>query len=125
MIFSIKIIKKSQIVEEKIIQQAIKEIKIQSFINHSHIIKLYSVFDDHQHVYLLLELCTEGNLYNLMQKKVKMAEDEAALILKEVCEGVNQLHEADIIHRDIKPENIVMCYGMAKICDFGWSTEIK
>ena len=60
-----------------------------------------------------------------MQKKVKMAEDEAALILKEVCEGVNELHEADIIHRDIKPENIVMCYGMAKICDFGWSTEIK
>ena len=45
--------------------------------------------------------------------------------MKEVCEAVHELHSSNIIHRDIKPENIVLCYGMAKICDFGWSTEIK
>lgn len=42
-----------------------------------------------------------------------------------MCEAVGELHLYQIVHRDIKPENIVMCYGMAKICDFGWSTEIK
>jgi serine/threonine protein kinase len=45
--------------------------------------------------------------------------------LKEVCEGVSELHENNIVHRDIKPENIVMCYGMAKICDFGWAAQVK
>ena len=100
----------------------VKEIKIQSFLSHSHIIKLYSVFDDRENIYLLLELCSEGNLYQHMQKKLKIPEEEASAILKSVCEAVSELHMYQIVHRDIKPENIVMCYGMAKICDFGWST---
>lgn len=32
--------------QDNIIGQLIKETKIQSFLNHSHIVKLYSVFDD-------------------------------------------------------------------------------
>lgn len=91
-------------------------------MNHSHIIKLYSIFDDANYIYLLLELCTEGNLYSLMQRKIKLSEQETSSILREVCEGVNELHESSIVHRDIKPENIVLCFGMAKICDFGWAT---
>ena len=125
MIFSLKIIPKEIIKQENLVDQVVKEIKIQSFLNHSHIIKLYSVFDDKDHIYLLLELCSEGNLYQLMQKKLKVSEEEASTILKSVCEAVGELHHHQIVHRDIKPENIVMCYGMAKICDFGWSTEVK
>lgn len=45
--------------------------------------------------------------------------------MKEICQAVCELHTNKIIHRDIKPENIVLCFGMAKICDFGWSTEFK
>lgn len=43
--------------------------------------------------------------------------------MKSICEGLSELHAHKIIHRDLKPENIVINYGMAKICDFGWSTE--
>ena len=43
-------------------------------MNHTHIIKLYSIFDDQNYIYLLLELCTEGNLYALMQRKIKLSE---------------------------------------------------
>ena len=42
-------------------------------MNHTHIIKLYSIFDDKHYIYLLLELCTEGNLYALMQRKIKLS----------------------------------------------------
>jgi serine/threonine protein kinase len=31
---------------DNIVEQLIKEIKIQSFFSHSHIVKLYSIFDD-------------------------------------------------------------------------------
>lgn len=31
------------------------------------------------------------------------------------------MHSKAVIHRDIKLENIVFTFGMAKICDFGWS----
>ena len=60
-----------------------------------------------------------------MQKKLRIPESEASTILQSVGEAVGELHKYQIVHRDIKPENIVLSYGMAKICDFGWSTEIK
>jgi serine/threonine protein kinase len=35
------------------------------------------------------------------------------------------MHDKDIAHRDIKPENIVMSYGLAKLCDFGWAARFN
>lgn len=46
MLFSLKIVNKDVIRQENLVDQVVKEIKIQSFLSHSHIIKLYSVFDD-------------------------------------------------------------------------------
>jgi serine/threonine protein kinase len=34
------------------------------------------------------------------------------------------MHDKNIIHRDIKPENIVLSYGLAKLCDFGWAARV-
>ena len=125
MVFSLKIIKKSTIIDHNIVEQFIREIKIQTFTYHSHIVKLYSVFDDSQNVYLLLEFCYQGNLYQYLQAKHKLPENEAAEVLYSLCSAVGELHSNQIIHRDIKPQNIVLCFGMAKICDFGWSTTIN
>ena len=41
-------------------------------------------------------------------------------IAKGLCDGLRLIHLLGFIHRDIKPENIVMQFGVAKICDFGW-----
>lgn len=101
------------------------EIKLQIFLNHSNIVKLYTIFNDRLYVYLVLEACTEGNLYQFMQNKGKIPEEETSLILKSVCQAVAELHQYQIIHRDLKPENIVLCYGMPKICDFGWSAHLQ
>lgn len=54
LVFSLKIINKLMVKQDNIISQLIKETKIQSFLNHSHIVKLYSVFDDDENVYLLM-----------------------------------------------------------------------
>lgn len=54
MFFSIKIINKLMVKQDKIIDQLIKETKIQTYLNHSHVVKLYSVFDDSENVYLLM-----------------------------------------------------------------------
>jgi serine/threonine protein kinase len=74
-LFSIKIIKKEVVEKESIVEQLVREIKIQSFLVSPHVVKLYDVFDDAENVYLLLELCCAGNLYQYMRKKGKLSEN--------------------------------------------------
>ena len=45
------------------IDQLLKEIKIQSFCQNENILNLYGVFDDLDNVYLILEYMEEGTLF--------------------------------------------------------------
>jgi calcium-dependent protein kinase len=49
------------------LQQLFREVKIQTFLAHPHIVKLYNFFVDEDSAYLVLEPCLGRNLYeNLM-----------------------------------------------------------
>lgn len=52
----------------KFIGQLIREIKIQSYLDHPNIVQLYSFFADEDNLYLMLELCCGGNVYNSLKK---------------------------------------------------------
>jgi serine/threonine protein kinase len=39
------------------------------FFNHPHLIKLYDVFSDELNIYMLMELGTDGQLFELLEKK--------------------------------------------------------
>ena len=45
--------------------------------------------------------------------------------MKQITEGINDLHHKKIIHRDIKPENILMKSKVAKIADLGLASVMK
>lgn len=88
--------------------------------------------------YLLLgmELCTGGNLQEWVkeQRKIKdkpseKHDEECSVIVKNVLEGINYLHERfEILHRDLKPANILFQrkndLESIKICDFGFANEL-
>jgi aurora kinase len=82
---------------------------------------LYGCFHDHSNIYLLLEYCPGGQLYDLFKVKSKLSEAEWMPIMKGIAEALYELHMHHVIHRDLKPENVVLAFGMPKIGDFGWS----
>lgn len=43
-------------------------------------------------------------------------------MLKDVCRGIQYIHECGIIHRDIKIDNVILKHNVFKISDFGVST---
>jgi aurora kinase len=83
------VIEKKLLVEEEITEQFIRELKIQMFLNHPNIIKMYGYFDDDKNIYIILEVGTGGQLYHYLKKNPNLPEPKVAFLMKQICEAVN------------------------------------
>lgn len=69
----------------------------------------------------VMEYCSQGDLFALVQKDYLKQEDKLCLF-KQLLRGVAYLHRNGIAHRDIKLENLLLNdKGHLKITDFGVS----
>jgi len=122
--YAAKIIEKTASEEELNLLQ--REIDIMKKLNHVNIIQLQEVFDEPDHIYLILELITGGELFDQIVSRGSYSEKDAANIVKQILEAVQYMHSNGIAHRDLKPENL-LCSGPAneiiKVTDFGLSKD--
>lgn len=86
---ALKVIEKKLLHEEEITDQFIREVKIQMFLNHPNIIKMYGCFDDSVNIYIILEVGTGGQLYHQLKKSQPLSEPRIAFIMRQVCDAVN------------------------------------
>lgn len=123
-LYCIKVIAKRSIVEQKMVEQMNREIEIMYKLNHPHIVKLVSHFEDDDSFYLIMNYASKGQLYTHLKKAGRFDQKTAAQYLRETIYALQFLHSFDppIIHRDIKPENILLDENnRVKLADFGWS----
>ena len=125
-VYCIKMLDKRDIFEQKLINQINKEISIMYNVNHPYSIKLVNHFEDNEKLYLIMELATNGTLYNLIEKNKNDKSKDINLIKKliiQTIEIIKYLHSLNIIYRDIKPENLLLDkdYNI-KLCDYGWAS---
>ena len=123
-IFAIKVINKESIVKQKMVEQTNREIEIMYKLDHPHIIKLYSHFEDDEDFCLIMQMASKGQLYTIIKRLKRLDQRTAAQYMREVISAIKYLHTRNppIIHRDIKPENILLDQeGRCKLADFGWS----
>ena len=100
------------------------EIKILAMLDHPNILRLFEVIEDEKSIYLILELCTGGELLSRM-KNNHYKEKEAAKLKEQIVSAVAYCHEKGKCHRDLKPHNILFLNekpdSPIKIVDFGIS----
>ena len=106
-----------------------REVNLMIKLDHPNIIKLYEYYEDEKKIYLIMELCTGGELFDKIientEKGKQFTEKQAANIFKQMMSAVNYCHKNGIVHRDLKPENLLYFdkseNSPIKVIDFGMS----
>lgn len=88
-----------------------------------YIVKFVESFEMGTESWIITELCTVGNLFDLM-KRIRIEEEDQLAVLFSVLQAANYIHQRDLVHSDIKLENLVVGEdGFIKLCDFGGSCD--
>jgi len=112
-------------------QRLESEIALMKEADHPNIIRLYEVYEDARFIYLVMELCEGGELFDQIIELATFTETQAACVMKQILSGLFYLHERDIVHRDIKPENFLFVHKEdvektpLKFIDFGLARTAK
>ena len=115
---AVKIIKKKNVKNENNI---LREIKIMSMIQHANVLCLLDVLVSDNKYYLVMEYCNMGDLKKYMKDK-DLTESQLKYYMKQIRDGMWELHNNNIIHRDLKPQNILVTQDdRLKISDFGFA----
>lgn len=91
---------------------------------HPNIVNLIHSFETDTHLYLVLEYCTNGDLYEAIRLNRGPLETEHVRdFMLQLISAVEFMHASGLYHRDIKPENIFLTQdGTMKLGDFGLAT---
>ncbi|KAJ9460454.1 CBL-interacting serine/threonine-protein kinase 23 [Diplonema papillatum] len=99
-----------------------REIATMKELNHPSILKLFEVLETSRHFYLVLELASGGELFDLIQENKRFGDKTARKYFHQLILGVRYCHEQGIVHRDLKPQNLLLTGNdELKIADFGFS----
>ncbi|KAJ3140465.1 Calcium/calmodulin-dependent protein kinase type 1D [Physocladia obscura] len=121
--YAVKVIDKHN---KKILASELRsEISILQKVHHEHLITLEDYFETDNKVYLVTQLATGGELFDLIEQRGFFSEKDAAEIISQLLSAIESLHSLGIVHRDLKPENILLKDKSSKthilVTDFGLS----
>lgn len=119
--YALKSIHLERVHDPTFVSELRNEIAIMKRLDHAHITRLIETYEDKRELFLVMELCSGGDLYS----RDPYTEDQAARIIGSILSAVDFMHMHGIIHRDLKYENILFANPSAtaeiKIIDFGLS----
>ncbi|CAD8109400.1 unnamed protein product [Paramecium primaurelia] len=122
---AVKVINKLNI---KYKERLLSEITIMELLDHPSILRLYETFEDAEYLYMVLEICQGGDVFDKVLEKGSLPVEDAFKIYIQYMRAVNYYQGFKIVHRDLKPENFLfqkkndlssltlIDFGIAKRC---------
>ncbi|XP_051572522.1 myosin light chain kinase 3-like isoform X1 [Myxocyprinus asiaticus] len=105
------------------------EIGVMNQLNHVNLIQLYDAFESRTNLTLIMEYVEGGELFErIVDENYQLTELDAIVFTRQICEGVQYLHQQYILHLDLKPENILCVNSTGnqiKIIDFGLARKYR
>ncbi len=125
-IYAAKVVAKSSLVKSRAKQKLISEIKIHKALHNVNIVGFEHYFEDTENVYILLEMCHNQSLNELIKRRKTLTELEVQCFVLQLIRALKYLHSHRIIHRDLKLGNLFLTDKMElKVGDFGLATKLE
>ncbi|KAI5648512.1 hypothetical protein M9H77_34517 [Catharanthus roseus] len=119
-VYALKIMDKKFITKENKTAYVKLERIVLDQLDHPGVVRLFFTFQDTYSLYMALESCEGGELFDQITRKGRLSEDEARFYAAELVDALEYIHTMGLIHRDIKPENLLLTTeGHIKVADFG------
>ncbi|OTF77362.1 maternal embryonic leucine zipper kinase-like protein [Euroglyphus maynei] len=115
---AIKMMNKQKLGQD--LQRVRIEIEALKVLQHENIAKMLQVIETDTDIYLVLEYCSGGELFDYLIAKRRLTETEVRIIMKDLFKVLLYIHNRGFAHRDLKPENILFDNNhKIKLIDFG------
>ncbi|KAI2468081.1 kinase-like protein [Annulohypoxylon bovei var. microspora] len=116
--YALKIVKSKM--PSKMEQKFQTELQIHSKMKHQNIVQFLRAFSFENCTYLILELCPNGSLMDMVKRRKGLTEPEVRFYSVQIAGAIKYMHAKGIIHRDLKMGNIFLDKDMnTKVGDFG------
>ncbi|CAH8847588.1 unnamed protein product [Trichobilharzia szidati] len=112
-------------------ESIMQEIEVVMTSHHNpYIVKMKDYYVGDKEVVLLLENCSQGDLYHYVHYNEESLEESIVVeASRQLIKAVSFLHSQSIVHLDIKPENILLRHPFPQceiaLCDFGLAKYLK
>ena len=130
--YAIKYINKKKIIKGQLLYN---EIKMGIKMKHPNILGIKEIYEEMNKIFLVMEYCEGGDLFNYIIKNPqgKLDDKNTINIIIQILDALNYLHnEVKICHRDLKPENMLIKNNgngnnkpIIKLIDFGTAEYIS
>jgi len=132
--YAMKIVNLTRIKDQSKKDMLLREIKLIKMLDHPNTVKVFEVFKRLGYIYIVMELCTGGELFDKLydqptqpgERSPRFVEADAKYLVKKMLSSLNYLHTNGIAHRDLKLENFIFTSDAKdaeiKLIDFGFST---
>ncbi|XP_073737443.1 maternal embryonic leucine zipper kinase isoform X6 [Callorhinus ursinus] len=102
------------------------EIEALKNLRHQHICQLYHVLETANKIFMVLEYCPGGELFDYIISQDRLSEEETRVVFRQIVSAVAYVHSQGYAHRDLKPENLLFDeYHKVKLIDFGLCAKPK
>jgi serine/threonine protein kinase len=118
--YACKIVTRKLLTESRTFHRFEQEVRLLEQMHHPNIVRVVDVLFQEVYIFVLMEYCSGGELFNRIAERGRLREPECRRIFADVVSALAYLHARGIAHRDIKPENILLDENaVPKVADFG------
>ena len=123
-LLAMKVMAKTRVVAEQQVEHVQQERKLLQRLDHPFIVSLEYAFQSQTSLFLVMEFCQGGDLYEALHSKPvgerHFTEAAAQFVCAELVLALGCIHSFDMVYRDLKPENVLFdTAGHVRLTDFG------